>query len=353
MEQVIQVFLTTAQKRNFEHGKAFQLSSSQLQETTGKHHVEIYLSGPHYHKLMKNIKGHKGFRFTPEIVLGGSILSSLGKAAKSVGRFIAHNVSKDAVKSGLNGLAMVGSTALGHPELGALASHGINMAVDAGYGHHDKSVSMRDHAMNTARDIGNHYAPQAEQYAQHHHPHAYQAYQVGRQIHSDYKGYGGRGMKGGKLKKGSAEMKEKMARLRSMRKGGDILGNLRKAFDPKQNGVAKTFNQAKSTVAPYIRPAITQGIAAGIDMMTGTPIGSVATPAISRAVNSGLDRANIGVGLRGRGKRIHTKYGGLIGGIPTPILTQRAHDMINTMGLTAHRHTPNGLPNMGGSFLPL
>ena len=419
--ETIQVFLTTAQKRNFEHGKAFQLSSSQLQETTGKHHVEIHLSAPHYHKLMKNIKGHKGFRFTPEIVLGGSILSSLGKAAKSVGRFIAHNVSKDAVKSGLNGLAMVGSTALGHPELGALASHGINMAVDAGYGHHDKSVSMRDHAMNTARDIGHHYAPQAEQYAQHHHPHAYQAYQVGRQIHSDYQGYGGRGVgkskearvhpvpprsalgsssydtipqppppsggrrrslqppsagtpplmrpdfpdvmpsasgkglkkRGGKLKKGSAEMKEKMARLRSMRKGGDILGNLRKAFDPKQNGVAKAFNQAKTTVAPYIRPAITQGIAAGIDMMTGTPIGSIATPGISRAVNSGLDRANIGVGLRGRGKRIHTKYGGLIGGIPTPILTQRAHDMINTMGLTAHRHTPNGLPNMGGSFLPL
>jgi hypothetical protein len=248
---------------------------------------------------------------------------------------------------------MAGSTAIGQPQLGALASYGINKAVDAGYGHKDKSVSVRDHAMNNARDIGLYYG---DQYAQQYHP---QAYSVAKQIHRDYSGYGGQGIKkkGGKLRKGSPEMAEKMARLRAMRgnkrKGGSVLGDLKKAFDPKKNGVAKTFNSVKSTVAPYIRPAITQGLATGIDVVTGTPLGTLATPGIERGVNAALDKANIGVGVRGRGNRTHTLYGGLVNGIPSPILTQRAMDTINTMGLTHHKYTPNGLPTVGGSFLSL
>ena len=351
MEKV-QVFLTAAQKRNFEQGKSFQLSHKQLESTSGKHHVEIELSPAHYKKLLKNVKGNKGFRFTPEIVKGGSILSSLGKAAKSVGKFVVHHVPKDTLKAGLNSLAMAGSAAIGQPELGALASYGINKAVDAGYGHKNKSVSARDHAMNTAKEIGFHYG---DNYAQQNHP---EAYSMAKQIHRDYSGYGGQGIKkkGGKLRKGSPEMAEKMARLRAMRgsrKGGSVLGDLKKAFDPKKNGVAKTFNTVKSTVAPYIRPAITQGLAAGIDAVTGTPLGTIATPGIQSGVNAALDKANIGIGIRGRGQRIHTLYGGLVNGIPSPILTQRAMDTINTMGLTHHRYTPNGLPTVGGSFLSL
>jgi hypothetical protein len=350
MEKV-QVFLTAAQKRNFEQGKSFQLSRQQLEATTGKHHVEIEISHQHYKKLLQNVKHNKGFRFTPQIVKGGSILSSLKKAAKSVGKFVVHNVPKDTLKAGLSSLAMAGSTAIGQPQLGALASYGINKAVDAGYGHKDKSVSVRDHAMNTARDIGLYYG---DQYAQYNHP---QAYSVAKQIHRDYNGYGGQGIKknGGKLRKGSPEMVEKMARLRAMRgkKGGSVLGDLKKAFDPKKNGVAKTFNSVKSTVAPYIRPAITQGLAAGIDAVTGTPLGTIATPGIQSGVNAALDKANIGIGIRGRGNRTHTLYGGLVNGIPSPILTQRAMDTINTMGLTHHKYTPNGLPTVGGSFLSL
>jgi hypothetical protein len=247
---------------------------------------------------------------------------------------------------------MAGSAAIGQPELGALASYGINKAVDAGYGHKNKSVSARDHAMNTAKEIGFHYG---DNYAQQNHP---EAYSMAKQIHRDYSGYGGQGIKkkGGKLRKGSPEMAEKMARLRAMRgsrKGGSVLGDLKKAFDPKKNGVAKTFNTVKSTVAPYIRPAITQGLAAGIDAVTGTPLGTIATPGIQSGVNAALDKANIGIGIRGRGQRIHTLYGGLVNGIPSPILTQRAMDTINTMGLTHHRYTPNGLPTVGGSFLSL
>jgi hypothetical protein len=281
-------------------------------------------------------------------------LSSLGKAAKSVGKFVVHHVPKDTLKAGLNSLAMAGSTAIGQPQLGALASYGINKAVDAGYGHKDKSVSVRDHARNTAKDIGLHYG---DHYAQQYHP---EAYNMAQQIHRDYSGYSGKGLKktdGGKLRKGSPKMAEKMARLRAMRgikrKGGSVLGDLKKAFDPKKNGAAKAFNSVKSTVAPYIRPAITQGLAAGIDVFTGSPIGTLATPGIQSGVNAALDRANIGIGIRGRGHRTHTLYGGLVNGIPSPILTQRAMDTINTMGLTHHKYTPNGLPTVGGSFLSL
>jgi hypothetical protein len=207
--------------------------------------------------------------------------------------------------------------------------------------------------MNTAKEIGFHYG---DNYAQLNHP---EAYSMAKQIHRDYSGYGGQGIKkkGGKLRKGSPEMAEKMARLRAMRgikrKGGSVLGDLKKAFDPKKNGVANAFNSVKSTVAPYIRPAITQGLAAGIDAVTGSPIGTLATPGIQSGVNAALDRANIGIGIRGRGHRTHTLYGGLVNGIPSPILTQRAMDTINTMGLTHHRYTPNGLPTVGGSFLSL
>ena len=362
MEKV-EVFLTTTQKRNFEQGKSFQLSNKQLETKSGKHHVEIHLSGQHYHKLLRNVKENKGFRFTPEIVLGGSLLGSLGNIAKKVGKFVTHHVSKDVVKAGLNTLAMGASSLLGHPELGALATQGINMGVDSAYNHNDKNMSMRDHAINTANDIGNHYGNQAynygHEYAQDNHPDMYRMYQMGHQIHSDYNGYG-RGLKktkketGGKLKKGSQEMKEKMARLRAMKKnGGNILSDINKAFNPKQNGVANAFNQVKDVVQPYIRPAITQGLVGGINMMTGVPVGSIAQPGISYGVNTALDKLNIGIGLRGRGKRTYPRYGGLVDGIPTPILTQRAHDMINTMGLVTHRYTKNGLPNMGGSFLAL
>ena len=190
----LEVFLTTAQKRNFEQGKSFQLSHKQLETKTGKHHVEIHLSKAHHNKLLRNVKENKGFRFTPEIVLGGSFLKSLGNITKKVGKFVTHHVSKDLVKAGLNTLAMGASSLVGHPELGALATQGINMGVDSAYGHHDKSISARDHAMNTAQDLGNHYGNQAydyaKEYAQEHQPDAYNIYQLGRKIHSDYNGYG-------------------------------------------------------------------------------------------------------------------------------------------------------------------
>jgi hypothetical protein len=116
--------------------------------------------------------------------------------------------------------------------------------------------------------------------------------------------------------------------------------------------VSATFSTVKSKVAPYIRPAITQALAAGVDAVTGTPVGTLATPGIQRGVDTALDKANIGIGLSRR--KIHTRYGGIIGGIPTPVLTPSARDTINTMGLIGHKNgTKNGLVKVGGSFLTL
>lgn len=346
MEKVT-VFLTKAQKQNLEKGKTIQLKSTQLKSTTGDHNVELHMSKRHHNKIMRAMSRDKGIRLLPQMVGaysidGGSLIGSLTKAAKSAGKWVAHNVPKEMVKQGLNAAAMAGSTMIGHPELGLLANQAIEHGVDAAYNHKDKRKSVKDHARDSAQDF-------AELYAQQHYPKEFGMYQTAKQIHKDYGGYNGNG-----LKKGSLEAKERMAKIRSMRKtkGGSIIGDLKNAFDPKKNGVAKTYNNVKTTVAPYIRPAITHALAAGIDAATGSPIGSLATPGIKRGVDASLDKANIGIGLSRR--KIHTRYGGLIKGIPTPILTNRARDMINTSGLIGKKlGTENGLAKVGGSFLPL
>jgi hypothetical protein len=291
----------------------------------------------------------KGFRFSPAIVKaysidGGSLFDTIKKGASKAGKWITHNVDKDLVKKGLSAAALAGSTALGHPELGLLANSAIDHGVDAAYGHKNKKQSVKDYARESAQHF-------AENYARENHPREYGMYETAKKIHKDYGGYSsGSGVK---FKKGSQEAKDHMAKLRAMRKkGGSIASDLKKAFDPKKNGVSAAFSTVKSKVAPYIRPAISQALAAGVDAVTGTPIGTIASPGISRGVDAALDRANIGIGLSRR--KIHTRYGGLVNGIPTPVLTASARGAINTMGLIGHKNgTKNGLVKVGGSFLTL
>jgi hypothetical protein len=349
MEKVT-VYLSKAQKRSLEAGKSIQLKASQLKDGKGPHHAEIHMHARHHKKLHKAMSEDKGFRFTPGVVKaysidGGALFDTLKRGASKAGKWITHNVDKDLVKKGLSAAALAGSTALGHPELGLLANSAIDHGVDAAYGHKNKKQSVKDYARESAQHF-------VENYARENHPREYGMYETAKKIHKDYGGYSsGSGVK---FKKGSQEAKDYMAKLRAMRKskGGSIASDLRKAFDPKRNGVSKAFKSVKSEIAPYIRPAITQALAAGADMVTGSPVGTLATPGISRGVDAALDKANIGIGLSRR--KIHTRYGGLIGGIPTPVLTTGARDTINTMGLIGHKHgTKNGLAKVGGSFLPL
>jgi hypothetical protein len=86
MTEKINVFLTSAQKNKLSKGLTFQLSASQLQESTGKHSVEIQLTSKDYKKLLTNVSKNKGFRFTPSSIIGAGFF---GNVAKSVLKSVA------------------------------------------------------------------------------------------------------------------------------------------------------------------------------------------------------------------------------------------------------------------------
>jgi len=110
--ETVNLFLSVAQLRKMSAGKPFQLNHSQLKAAHGKHHVAIHLNKRHYNKLLRNMHGDKGFRFTPEMIQGGSILDKAGKAVSSI---------KEAVQPGIDEVG---------DQLGAAASDHVNHLTD-------------------------------------------------------------------------------------------------------------------------------------------------------------------------------------------------------------------------------
>ena len=79
MTESISVFLTTAQRNKMQGGKTFQLSASQIQAGTGKHNVDIEMTSKDYKQLVRNVSKNKGFRFTPDKVVGSGIFKDISK----------------------------------------------------------------------------------------------------------------------------------------------------------------------------------------------------------------------------------------------------------------------------------
>jgi hypothetical protein len=122
---------------------------------------------------------------------------------------------------------------------------------------------------------------------------------------------------GGKLIKGSPEIKERMARLRAMRKGKAIIGG--NVFDDLgrkiKDGFNKTFNPAlgekiKNVLTSSDAKSVYKGIAnAGLALgsdFTGLPLGLA-----SGVVDNAIDGASIR-----RRRNIMVKGGTLVGGVP-------------------------------------
>ena len=153
---------------------------------------------------------------------------------------------------------------------------------------------------------------------------------------------------GGKLKpkKGSPEMAERMARLRSMRKGKQIDGG--NVFDDIKNGWNRTFNpklgrKIKDALTSGVAKTVYKGIAdVGLDAVgayTGNPlIGAVG----SKLANSAID----GLGVRGRYAKKNTMVvgGTLVRGVP--------HVMIRGGSFVGVNGTKFGgsFKSAGGSF---
>jgi len=277
----IEVYLTPQQHKKLLHHEPFQLSAQQLKDSDKhigkKFHVELQLSKAHYKKLLSNVKAGKGYRFTKEAILGGDLLGELWNGAKKaagavgsvvnkVGEYIPADMIRKGVKTGLTAGATALGTMVGNPELGLMAAPLIDKGVDyaeKGYNYFKSKKEPKD-ALQDAYET---YAPRARQYVEdripatrrarelydEYEPRVRKVYRKARKVYyqepddeedddeedyappppprrrkpqysapapSDYSGYGGRG-----LKKGSAEMKAKMAKLRAMRtvKGGAVM----------------------------------------------------------------------------------------------------------------------------------
>ena len=114
----IKVFLTTAQKNKLASKKPFQLSSSQLMADSGKHSVEIQMSGKNHKALLRNVSGGKGFRFSSDKIEGagffGNIAKSVVKAAAPaaldfIGEKSGQKGITDALKGSADGLIDIAS----------------------------------------------------------------------------------------------------------------------------------------------------------------------------------------------------------------------------------------------------
>ena len=284
----IEVFLTPQQHKKFMHHEPFQLSANQLKESDKhigkKFHVELQLTKPHYKKLLSNVKAGKGYRFTKEAIMGGSLLGEMWNGAKKaigavgdvvnkVGEYIPADMIRKGVKTGLTAGATALGSLVGNPELGLMAAPLIDKGVDyaeKGYNY----LKTKKEPKDVLQDAYETYAPRARKYVEDRIPAARRArelydeyeprvrkvYHKARRVYyqepddeedddeedeyeppppprrrkkaaprpsysppapSDYSGYSGRGIK---LKKGSAEAKAWGAKMRAMRKikGGEM-----------------------------------------------------------------------------------------------------------------------------------
>jgi hypothetical protein len=166
---------------------------------------------------------------------------------------------------------------------------------------------------------------------------------------------------GGKLTKGSPEMRERMSRLRAMRKGKGMKseemiegGNV---FDDIRNGWNRTFNPK---LGRKIKKALTSGVAKdiykgvadiGIDAVgafTGLPLGLA-----SGEVNRAIDGA--GVGKRFAKKNFMVEGGTLVKGVAYPQIRHGGiMKKVSGKGFTSSKGTHYGgsfaSPTSGGSF---
>jgi hypothetical protein len=116
-------------------------------------------------------------------------------------------------------------------------------------------------------------------------------------------GIGGSGLYGSKARGlGSVDMKEKMAKLRAMRKGGKI--NLGKAFKSVSNVVKKVAsNPLVKSIAKQALPYAVEALGATVGGVMGGPGGAIAGEEAGRVLgNYGASQIGSGLGIRRRGR---------------------------------------------------
>ena len=361
MSQLIphQLHLTESQIKKMIKGLPVQISHPQMGSGAGKH--VILLDSPNAKKLLASYRKGKGVRIhmSPEeiehsIKHGRGILDVLKRGIKTVGNVVKEGlknpvikqIGKEVVHYGADALGTAVGAYFGNPQAGAMLGDAIGRAGASVIDHegnlHQAGQSIKEDAVDAGtqalKDVVNTEIsnPQVRQVAnavidksgslakkKRGRPRKMMGQGFGEDTIRDALHHAenllSKGIVGKGMKKGSEEMKEKMARLRAMRKngkglyGGDILGDLKNAFDPKRNGVSKAFektftpalgNQIVSglkTAGHYAIPAVT-GALGGIAGEVAGPVGGVAGSALGSYAGSQINK-QLGIGIkRGRGR---------------------------------------------------
>jgi hypothetical protein len=98
---------------------------------------------------------------------------------------------------------------------------------------------------------------------------------------------------------------DEITSIKTTLKGGNFLDDLKNAFDPQKNGVAQAFAPdgaaekfGKSLARPAIKGAANLGVG-GLMTLAGSPeFAPFVSPFVSMAIDKGLDKANLGFGLK-------------------------------------------------------
>jgi hypothetical protein len=326
-------------------GLPFQIPHAHMGSGVGEH--IIFLHPSNAKKLLTSYSKGKGVRIhmSPmevehSIKHGRGLWDKIKKGAKAVGHFVGkaleNPVVREVAKKGLHyGADAVGTAVgayFGNPEagymlgeaLGSAGEHAIeNRSVKAGTSHLVGSAKTKgkEVAIGAIRQQIKTLPPEAQAVANEALIHA-ETNMMGMGM-VGANGHGQRTMGCGKFKKGSAEAKAHMAKIRAMKgkKGKGMWdwadpkkNGVAKAFDPKQNGVSnafqKTFTPALGNqivdglkvAGHYGIPAIT-GALGGLagTALSGSPIGGVAGSALGSYAGNQIDKA-IGIGIRKRGR---------------------------------------------------
>ena len=336
--QTIELFLTQPQFAKYRRGKTFQLTNSQLQADSGKHQIDIHLAKSDYNKLLRAIKSGKGYRFSDKVVKGGSLWGSIkagvgkvregisrvgqfindnkDKVAK-VGRFIKNNIDPNFVKSVVDaGVDLVPKKYL-NDKYKNLAKSTADKSIDYGYAD-NSGKSLTDNVFSLADKLKpelNEVRYDAEDLA------LQKADKLVKKLKDKYIGDGIRAEapKSKRPIKGSVEAREKMAKLRAMRKikGSGLIGDV---LIPMAGGVA------------------------------GQLIGGFPGAAIGQSLGQVAGRFIDGDGLK---NTIHLKHGQLIDGVPRPVVSRQSAESVKKHGYYKKQRGKNGLHINGGSMLQL
>jgi len=371
-----QLALSQGQMNKLIEGKPVNIPHRTMGSGAGD--VVIHLKPQNARKLLTAYKKGKGMRLTmhpheveASLKHGRGFFSSLKKGLKTVGKKIydvgkevlkspiAKQIGKDVIQHGSEAIGTAIGAYTGNPVVGSMIGHSLGKAgadaIDKGGVHHGiKSLKHDAHAValealdQNIQKLPPAYRHSAELALAGEYPQAVS--NIIEHEYGSFKDTGGYGVRKGRgrPKKGSAEMKEKMAKLRAMKKSGgkiDIGKAFRNAFDPKKNGVAKAFDPKQNGVAnafnktftPELGRQIVSGlesagkqtasalIHAGIpalagvagDLLTaGNPLGGVAGSVAGDMLANQIGKAT-GYGVR-RGRGRPRKVGGDVASMSAP-----------------------------------